>query len=130
MPISAPGLGCVQGASAGLVVDVEAAIRQLGGDAQDYADVCQVFITEALAWEAQLPMLAVQDREGFIAMLHELTNALPIVGAGGLARSLRHMEFELRDHPAQAADPVLHAALQGLTVVSQALRVQTAAQSR
>ena len=130
MPSSAQGLGCVQGASAGSVVDIEAAIRQLGGDAQDYADVCQVFITEALAWEAQLPLLAAQDREGFVAMLHELTNALPIVGAGGLARSLRQMEFELRDHSVQAAEPVLHVALRGLRAVSEALRAQTAARSR
>jgi len=129
MPVSAQGLGSVQGSSAGSVVDVEAAIRQLGGDAQDYADVCQVFLTEALAWEAQLPMLAAQDRDGFVAMLHELTNALPIVGARGLARSLRHMEFELRDHPGQAAEPVLHAALQGLRAVREALRAQTAARS-
>ena len=129
MPISAPGLGCVQGGSAGSVVDIEAAIRQLGGDAQDYADVCQVFLAEGLVWEARLPLLAAHDREGFVAMLHELTNALPIVGAGGLARSLRHMEFELRDHPAQAAEPVLHAALQGLRDVSGALRAQTAARS-
>ena len=129
MPSSAQELGCVQGASAGSVVDVEAAIRQLGGNARDYADVCQVFLTEALAWEAQLPMLAAQDRDGFVAMLHELTNALPIVGARGLARSLRHMEFELRDHPGQAAEPVLHAALQGLRAVREALRAQTAARS-
>ena len=129
MPSSAQGLGSVQGASAGSAVDVQEAIRQLGGDAQDYADVCQVFRTEALAWEAHLPLLAAQDRDGVVATLHELTNALPIVGAGSLARSLRHMEFELRDHPDQAAEPVLHAALQALWAVSEALRAQSAARS-
>ena len=130
MPNSTQGIGCVQGASAGSVVDVEEAIRQLGGDPQDYVDVCQVFLTEGLAWETRLPLLAAQDRDGFVAMLHELTNALPIVGAGSLARSLRRMEFELRDHPEQAADPVLHTALQGLLAVTQSLRAQIATRGR
>ena len=129
MPSSAQGLGSVQGASAGSAVDVQEAIRQLGGGAQDYADVCQVFLAEGQAWEARLPFLAAQDRDGFVAMLHELTNALPIVGAGSLARSLRHMEFELRDYPDQAAETVLHAALQGLRAVIEAVRAQSATRS-
>lgn len=124
MPISGQGQGCVQGVATGSVVDVEEAIRHLGGDAQGYTDVCQIFLAEGLVWAARLPMLAAQDRAGFVAMLHELTNALPIVGAGVLARSLRQMEFELRDHPDQAAEPVLQAALQGLMAVSEALRAQ------
>ena len=42
------------------VVDTAEAIRQLGGDAQAYVEVCQVFLQESLAWEADLPLLAAQ----------------------------------------------------------------------
>lgn len=117
------------GSVVGSVVDRAEAIRQLGGDAQAYVEVCQVFLHESLAWEADLPLLAAQDRAGFVAMLHELTNALPIVGADVLARSLRKMEFELRDKPGLAAEPALHAALQGLVAVTEALRAQIVSRS-
>lgn len=118
------------GSMVGSVVDTTEAIRQLGGDAQAYGEVCQVFLQESLAWEADLPLLAAQDRQRFVAMLHELTNALPIVGAGVLACSLRKMEFELRDKPGVAAEPALHAALQGLVVVTEALRAEIAVRGR
>jgi HPt (histidine-containing phosphotransfer) domain-containing protein len=112
------------------VVDTAEAIRQLGGDAQAYVEVCQVFLQESLAWEADLPLLAAQDRLRFVAMLHELTNALPVVGAGVLARSLRKMEFELRDKPGVAAEPALQAAMQGLVAVTEALRAEIAVRGR
>lgn len=114
----------------GSVVDTTEAIRQLGGDAQAFVEVCQVFLQESLAWEADLPLLAAQDRQRFVATLHELTNALPIVGAGVLARSLRKMEFELRDKPGVAAEPALHAAMQGLVAVTEALRAEIAVRGR
>ena len=125
MPTSAQGTGQQAGQAAlGSVLDAEGAIRHLGGDLQAYVEICQIFL--GVAWETQLPLLAAQDRAGFVAMLHELTNALPIVGAGVLARSLRKMEFELRDKPGVAAEPALHAALQGLVAVTEALRTEIA----
>ena len=127
MPTSAQVTGQQAGQAAlGSVLDAEGAIRHLGGDLQAYVEICQIFLDEGVAWETQLPLLAAQDRAGFVAMLHELTNALPIVGAGVLARSLRKMEFELRDKPGVAAEPALHAALQGLVVVTEALRAEVA----
>ena len=131
MPTSAQGPGQQAGQTVvGLVLDAEGAIRHLGGDLQAYFEVCHVFLDEGVAWETQLPLLAAQDRAGFVAMLHELTNALPIVGAGVLSHSLRKMEFELRDKPGVAAEPALHAALQGLVAVTEALRAEIAVRGR
>lgn len=111
------------------VVDADGAVLQLRGDVEGYVEICRIFLEEARTWQTRLPVLAERDRAGFVAMLHELTNALPIVGAGALARSLRQMEFELREDAGQLAETALQAALQGMDDVCAALEVQIASRS-
>ena len=105
-------------------VNAQEAIGQLRGDLQSYVEICGIFLQEAGHWQAQLPGLAAQDRAGFVATLHEVTNALPIVGARAAAQSLRRMEFTLRDDDRAPVGPTLQAALGIIAAVSEALRLQ------
>lgn len=105
-------------------VDVQEAIGQLRGDVQGFREICGIFLQESSRWQAQLPELAAKDRPGFVAVLHEVTNALPIVGARAAAQSLRRMEFALRDDDRLPAEPALRAALDIIAAVHDALRQQ------
>jgi HPt (histidine-containing phosphotransfer) domain-containing protein len=110
-------------------LDAEEAIRQLRGGAEGYVEMCRIFLQEAQHWEAQLREaqlrgLPAPDREGFIAVLHEVTNALPIVGAKVAGQSLRQMEYALREDDRLPVEPTLQAVLDTIVGVSEALKLQ------
>lgn len=107
-------------------VDSEAALGQLSGDESTYVEICEIFLHESIQWSARLPRLAQQDREGFVSLLHEVTNAMPIIGASVVGNVLRTMERRLRDDGTAAIEPVLAAVMRGLQQVCAELREQIA----
>lgn len=107
-------------------VDADAALRQLSGDESAYVEICEIFLHESIQWSARLPRLALQDREGFVSLLHEVTNAMPIVGAQVVGKVLRDRERLLRDESSASVEPVLADVMRGLQQVCAELREQIA----
>lgn len=111
------------GASGPGVVDLERALRRLGGDRAMLSDLAKIFLSQSPIWMGRLEAaVSTGDVEEVLRAAHDIKGSTEVFEAAGAARAAERLERMGRHDELTGADEALGALKAELVWVRDALR--------